>query len=94
MAILKLPQFMRCPTRPEFEADKVYRKDPEVEAIGGIGEWLSTLDSDEARLRCLAFHMWKLKDGTSPKQTDWVESIAEQSTMIVSRKHGFSEGVE
>jgi hypothetical protein len=30
----------------------------------------------------------------SPKQTDWVESIAEQSTMIVSKKHGFSEGVE
>ena len=94
MAVLKMPQFMRRPERPQFEADKVYRKDPEVEAIGGIGEWLSTLDSEEAKLRCLTIWMWRLKDGTSPKQTDWVESIAEQSTMMVSKKHGFSEGVE
>ena len=94
MAVLKMPQFLRRPDRPQFEPDKSYLPDPEVEAIGAIGQWLSTLSTDEARLRALTFHMWKLKDGTSPKQTDWVESIAEQSTMMVSKKHGFSEGVE
>ena len=30
----------------------------------------------------------------SPKITEWVESIAEHSTMMVSKKHGFAEGVE
>ena len=60
----------------------------------GIGEWLATIESDEGKLRALSYFMWRLKSGESPRVDDWVNSIAEQSTMIVSKKHGFKESVE
>lgn len=92
MGVIKLPSFMGGGPRPEREPAKGW--DKESEALRCVGEWLSTVDSDEAKLRILTYWMWRLKSGDSPKVTDWVESIAEQSTMMVSKKHGFSEGVE
>lgn len=65
-----------------------------MQAMQGMEEWLATVPTEEGKLRVLSYFMWRLKSGDSPRVTEWVESIAEQSTMIVSKKHGFSEGVE
>jgi hypothetical protein len=90
MAVI-FPRFMR---RPQIQPDKQLAPSAELQAMMAIEEWLATVESEEAKLRLLSYFMWRLKSGDSPKITDWVESIAEQSTMIVSKKHGFSEGVE
>jgi|GEM_PF-3182307 len=90
----RLPRFLGGGRRPQFEADVELRPDAEMQALVGIGEWLSTLDTDEKKLRALTFHMWRLKSNDTQKVDDWVTSIAEQSTMIVSKRNGFKEGVE
>lgn len=94
MKVLRFPRFLGGARRPQFEADVELRPDAEMQAIVGIGEWLSTLGSEEAKLRALTFHMWRLKSNDTQKIDDWVHSIAEQSTMIVSKRNGFKEGVE
>jgi len=94
MGVVRLPRFLGGARRPQFEADVELKPDAEMQALVGIGEWLSTLDSDEKKLRALTFHMWRLKSGDTQKIDDWIHSIAEQSTMIVSKRNGFKEGVE
>ncbi len=79
-------------SRPEREPHPDW--DVELSAMRGIGEWLATIPTEEGRLRALSYFMWRLKSGDDPRVESWVESIAEQSTMMVSKKHGFSEGVE
>lgn len=91
MAVIAMPRFLR---RPQIEPDKQIAPSSEMQAMAGIEEWLATVETEEGKLRVLSYFMWRLKSGDSPKITDWVESIAEQSTMMVSKKHGFSEGVE
>jgi hypothetical protein len=86
-----MPRFLR---RPQVAPDKQLAMSVEMQAMAGMEEWLATVESEEGKLRVLSYFMWRLKSGDSPKITDWVESIAEQSTMMVSKKHGFSEGVE
>lgn len=89
-----LPRFLGGARRPQFEADVELRPDPELQAMIGVGEWLSTLKTEEQKLRVLTVHMWRLKSGDAQRIEDWVHSIAEQSTMIVSKRHGFQESVE
>lgn len=90
MAVI-FPRFMR---RPQVAPDKQLAPSSEMQAMAAIEEWISTIETEEGKLRVLSYFMWRLKSGESPKITEWVESIAEQSTMMVSKKHGFSEGVE
>ena len=85
------PKFLR---RPQLEPDKQLAMSAEIQAMSAIEEWLASVPTEEGKLRVLSYFMWRLKSGDSPRITEWVESIAEQSTMIVSKKHGFSEGVE
>lgn len=94
MGVLRFPRFLGGARRPQFEADVELRPDGEMQAIVGVGEWLSTLETEEQKLRVLTLHMWRLKSGDTQKVDDWVHSIAEQSTMIVSKRNGFKEGVE
>jgi hypothetical protein len=94
MGVLKFPRFLGGARRPEFEADVALKPDAEMQAIVGVGEWLATLETEEQKLRVLTLHMWRLKSGDTQKIDDWVTSIAEQSTMIVSKRNGFKEGVE
>lgn len=91
MAVIQMPKFLR---RPQIAPDKQLSMSTEIQAMAGMEEWLATVESEEGKLRVLSYFMWRLKSGDSPKITEWVESIAEQSTMMVSKKHGFSEGVE
>lgn len=44
--------------------------------------------------RVLAYFMWRLKSQDRPRLEEWVESVAEQSAVDVSRRYGFKEGVE
>ena len=67
--------------------------DFETEAMREIGAWLGQL-SEEAQLRILTYWMWRLKSKDRPNVEHWVESIAEQSAVEVSRRAGFREGVE
>lgn len=94
MGVLKFPRFLGGARRPQFEADVELKPDMEMQAIVGVGEWLATLETEEQKLRVLTLHMWRLKSGDTQKIDDWVTSIAEQSTMIVSKRNGFKEGVE
>lgn len=94
MAVLRFPRFLGGARRPQFEADVELKPDMEMQAIVGVGEWLATLETEEQKLRVLTLHMWRLKSGDTQKIDDWVTSIAEQSTMIVSKRNGFKEGVE
>ncbi len=94
MGVLRFPRFLGGARRPQFEADVELKPDAEMQAIVGVGEWLSTLETEEQKLRVLTLHMWRLKSGDTQKIDDWVTSIAEQSTMIVSKRNGFKEGVE
>jgi hypothetical protein len=92
MSVVQLPRFLGGARRPDREPAPDW--DTELSAMRGIGEWLATIPSDEGKLRALSYFMWRLKSGDGPRVEAWVDSIAEQSTMIVSKKHGFKEGVE
>jgi len=91
MAVV-FPKFLRRPQA--VDADRSLAPSPEIMAMSAIEEWLASVPTEEGKLRVLSYFMWRLKSGDSPKITEWVASIAEQSTMMVSKKHGFSEGVE
>lgn len=67
--------------------------DHELVAMQRIGEWLGQLDEAQ-QLRVLAYFMWRLKSQDRPRLEEWVESVAEQSAVYVSRRYGFKEGVE
>lgn len=92
MGVIRLPKIFGGGPRPEREPAPNW--DNETEAMRCIGEWLATLPDDEAKLRILTYWMWRLKSGHAPKVSEWVDSIAEQSAVAVSRRHGFQEGVE
>ena len=79
-------------SRPEREPAPDW--DSELTAIRGIGEWLATIESNEGKLRALSYFMWRLKSGDDPRVETWIDQIAEQSTMMVSKKHGFTESGE
>ncbi len=92
MAVIRIPRFMGGGPRPAERP--IGRRDKEIEAMEGIDEWLSQLSSDESKLRVLAYFMWRLKSGDGSNMALWVESVAEQSAVEVSRRAGFSEGVK
>jgi hypothetical protein len=92
MAVIKMPKMFGGTSRPEREP--AHDWDDELTAMRGIGEWLATIPSQEGKLRALSYFMWRLKSGDDPRVETWMESIAEQSTMTVSKRAGFSEGVE
>lgn len=94
MSVLRFPRLFGGARRPQFEADVELKPDKEMQALVAVGEWLSICDTEEQKLRVLTLHMWRLKTGDTQKIDDWVTSIAEQSTMIVSKRNGFKEGVE
>lgn len=92
MSVIRMPKIFGGGPRPEREPAKGW--DPETEALKCVGEWLATVPTTEQKLRILSYWMWRLKSQDDPKVEVWVESVAEQSTMMVSKRHGFSEGVE
>lgn len=92
MALVRFPKFMGGGPRVDREPAPDW--DKEAEAIRCVGEWLAGLDTQEQRLRVLTYWMWRLKSKDDPKVEVWQDSIAEQSTMIVSKRHGFSEDGE
>ena len=92
MGVINLPRFLGGAKRPEREPAPDW--DSETEAMKCVGEWLATVKSDEGKLRILTYWMWRLKSEDSPRVTEWVDSIAEQSAVMVSRRHGFREDAE
>lgn len=77
---------------PRLEKEPAQGWDKETEAITAIGQWLSTVETQEAKLRCLAYWMWRLKSNDDPaKIRDWVDATAETSAEIVGGKVGFGE---
>jgi hypothetical protein len=67
--------------------------DHELVAMQRIGEWLGQL-TEPQQLRVLAYFMWRLKSEDRPRLEEWVESVAEQSAVDVSRRYGFKESAE
>jgi hypothetical protein len=67
--------------------------DHELVAMQRIGEWLGQL-TEAQQLRVLAYFMWRLKSQDRPRLEEWVESVAEQSAVDVSRRYGFKESSE
>jgi hypothetical protein len=67
--------------------------DHELVAMQRIGEWLGQL-TEAQQLRVLAYFMWRLKSQDRPRLEEWVESVAEQSAVDVSRRHGFKGSSE
>lgn len=64
--------------------------DKETEALNAVGQWLSTLPTQEQKLRCLAYWMWRLKSNDDPARIrDWVDATAETSAEIVGGRTGF-----
>lgn len=92
MGVINMPRFLGGGPRPAERPEN--RRDKEIEVIMYVDEWLAQLPSDEQKLRVLAYFMWRLKSGDGSNMAMWVESVAEQSAVEVSRKSGFKEGVE
>ena len=64
--------------------------DPQSEAINFIGQWLSTLPTQDQQFRVLTYWIWRLKSGDDPKKIyNWVTSFAEQSTVEIAGRTGF-----
>ena len=83
--VLRMPRFLGGRRAPQ-----VPLHDPEVDAMGGIGQWLAGLPDDDARFRCLAYWMWRLKSGKSPQIAAWVDEIAEECAIDLGGKSGFT----
>jgi hypothetical protein len=89
MSVVRLPRFLGGGPRPDREPAPNW--DKETEAMRCVGEWLAQLDNDEARFRVLTYWMWRLKSGEAPNISAWVDTVAEQSAVELSRRAGFRE---
>lgn len=87
MSVVRLPRFLGGGPRPEREPAPNW--DKETEAMRCVGEWLAYCDDDESRFRVLTHWMWRLKSGKSPNIEAWVDTVAEQSAVELSRRAGF-----
>lgn len=90
MSVVRLPRFLGGGPRPDREPAPNW--DKETEVMRCVGEWLAQLDNDEARFRVLTYWMWRLKSGETPNISAWVDTVAEQSAVELSRRAGFREG--
>ncbi len=91
MAVIRMPRMFGG--GPRVDPQPAPGWDHEMEAMRHIGEWLGQLNESE-QLRVLAYFMWRLKSNERPHLQDWVESVAEQAAVDVSKRHGFKESVE
>jgi hypothetical protein len=89
MSILKWPG--RRVAKDNLEPAQEW--DHELVAMQRIGEWLGQL-TEAQQLRVLAYFMWRLKSHDRPRIEEWVESVAEQSAVDVSRRYGFKGDAE
>jgi len=88
--VLRFPKIFGA--GPRIEKEPAPGWDVESEALVAMLQWLSTLETQEQRLRVLAYCMWRVKSGDDPKKIgDWVESVAEHSAEIIGGKVGFGE---
>lgn len=89
--IQMMPKFLGG--RPRTDQTPAPGWDKELRAMQAMAEWLHTIPDKEGKYRALSYLMWRLKSGDI-RVEDWVESIAEQSTMKVAKEHGFTNSVE
>lgn len=90
--LFRLPKMFGGAPRPTKEPAPGW--DVELQAMGGIGEWLATIPTKEGQYRALSYFMWRLKSDDQPHINEWVESVAEESAIKLAQEAGFAGGVE
>lgn len=75
MSVIRMPRFLRGAPAPQTQPADAW--DAEIEAMRGVGEWLSQLD-EKSQARVLTYWWWRIRDGKSPIIDKWVEATAEE----------------